>query len=263
MILVTGAGGFIGSHVARALGTDCRPSPHRALDEASLLDGVAAILHAGRDPRLGTTDYRLEDDIELALARRAESKGLAFLTLSSRKVYAPSPLPLTETAELGRTDRYGEQKLLMEDALAGLLGERLTRLRLANIFGYERGRQSFMGAMLDGLASDATITFDMSPFTTRDFLDVETAAAWLAALARRPPGGIVNLGSGIALPTGKLALAVIEGFEKGRLTITRPEERDSFRLDTSRLERLIGAATEAEGLLQRARDHGIRLRRES
>lgn len=259
MILVTGAGGFIGRHVARALGPSARTSGHGALAEPSLLDGIETVIHAGRDPTLGTKDYRLEADLELALARRVAERGLRLLTLSSRKVYAPADRPLDEASALGPTDAYGQQKLAMEKALEGLLGDRLTRLRLANIFGFEPGRTSFMGRMLDGLVRDATVNFDMSPFTNRDFLDAATLGRMVAAIAQRPPGGIVNVGSGVPLPTGRLALALIEGFGRGRLVIVDAAERDSFVLDCRKLEGLVGQGTDAAALLDEARRLGRRL----
>ncbi len=259
MILVTGAGGFIGRHIAQALGPSARACGHGALAEPGLLDGIETVIHAGRDPRLGTKDYRLEADLELALACRVAERGLRMLTLSSRKVYAPADKPLDEASPLGPTDAYGEQKLAMEMALEGLLGDRLTRLRLANIFGFEPGRTSFMGRMLDGLTRDATITFDMSPFTARDFLDVDSTGRMVAAIAERPPGGIVNVGSGVALPTGRLALALIEGFGRGRLVVLDAAERDSFVLDCRKLEGLVGLGTDAAALLDEARRLGRRL----
>ncbi|MEZ5905742.1 MAG: SDR family oxidoreductase [Geminicoccaceae bacterium] len=259
MILVTGAGGLIGRHVARALGPMARARGHAALDEPGLLDGIEVVIHAGRDSRLGTPDYRLEGDVELALARRAAECGLRLLTLSSRKVYAPSERPLDEASALGPTDRYGQQKLAMEEALEALLGPRLTRLRIANVFGFEPGRPSFMGRMLDGLARDATITFDMSPFTTRDFLDAATLGRMVAAIAHRPPGGILNVGSGVALPTGRLALALIEGFGRGRLVVLDAAERDVFVLDCRRLMNLVGPGTDAAALLDEASRLGLRL----
>lgn len=256
MILVVGAGGFIGRALVGVLGRDARPASHRAIGDAGLFTGVTAVLHAGRDARLGSAGYRLRDDVELRLAAAAADRDLPFLSLGTCKVYAPGPSPLAEDAPLGPTDRYGEQKLRLENALSSLLGERLTRLRLANIFGIEPGRTSFMGAMLDGLAEAGTITFDMSPFTRRDFLPVETAAAAIARLARDPPGGIVNIGSGIALETGRLAMAVIAGRGEGRLVVTDHRERDGFVLDVGRMRRLTGIGADRSALLERARSIG-------
>ena len=91
--------------------------------------------------------------------------------LSSRKVYAPSAAPLAETAPTGPSDAYGRNKLAVEDALRDLLGERLTVLRLANIFGYERSpaATTFVSISLDRLAREGRIHYAMSPFVERDF----------------------------------------------------------------------------------------------
>ena len=174
--LVVG-GGFIGRAVAAALGPDGRLVDHRAVAEApELLDGVRAVLYAGRHPALGTPAWRLEDDLEPRLARRVAEAGLPFVSLGTRKVYAPAHAPLAETSPLGPGDLYGRQKLEIEEALVAISGSRLTRLRLSNIFGFEPDRRSFMGLMLTRLRDEGAIRFDMSPFTARDFLPVEVAA---------------------------------------------------------------------------------------
>jgi dTDP-4-dehydrorhamnose reductase/UDP-glucose 4-epimerase len=243
-VLIVGRG-FIGSTLAAAMaGSDARLVGHDAIHEPGLLRGVATVLYAGRDPALGTAAWSLAEDDELALARHAAGARLAFLSLGTRKVYAPSTRPLTETDRVGPVDLYGQQKLALEHALAELLGPRLTRLRLANIFGYERdpARSSFLTAALAGLAERDEIRFDMSPFVARDFLPVELCAKALAGIARRPPGGVLNVGSGIALPAGRLALWLIEGYGRGRLVIESPLERDSFVLDIGRLKSLLGGA---------------------
>jgi len=251
LILVTGAGGFIGRALVRILGSNCRAASHRAIGEPGLLDAISTVIHAGRDPGLGGTDYRLAEDRELGLAEAVAARRLPLLSLGSRKVYAPAERPLAETAPVGPTDRYGEQKLALEEALLDRLGDRLTRLRLANIIGYEPGRGSFMGAMLDGLAAAETITFDMSPFTRRDFLPVEVAAEAIAALALDPPGGVVNIGSGVPLPCGRLAMALLEGWGSGRLIVTNPAERDTFVLDVERMRTLTEVRIDEATLLHR------------
>jgi UDP-glucose 4-epimerase len=237
--------GFIGRAVTAALASgEARLIAHDAIGDPNLLRGVATVLFSGRNPALGSEAWRLEDDPELALARRAAAAHVSLVSLGTRKVYAPSGNPLSETDRIGPVDLYGVQKLALEHALAGVLGPRLTRLRLANVFGYERtpGRETFLAQMLRGLSRQDEIRFDMSPFVRRDFLPIDLCAAWLAEVARRPPGGILNVGSGIALPTGRLALWLIEGYGRGRLTIESPDERDSFVLDTRNLKALLGGA---------------------
>ena len=103
----------------------------------------------------------------------------------------------------------------------------------------------------------------MSPFVTRDFLPVQTCARLLTQIALAPPGGILNVGSGIALPTGRLALWVLEGFGRGALVIESPEERDAFVLDVGRLTRRYGPPCTYEELRGRCLELGRRLAREA
>lgn len=242
-LLILGSGGF----VARAVVAALPPGEVLALPHAGVLDGelppdIAAVLWGGRHPALGTADWRLGDEPELRAARLAADRALPFLSLGTRKVYAPAPGTLREDGPLGPTDRYGEQKLAVEEALAAILGERLTRLRLSNIVGFEPGRTTFAGRMLTTLAGEGLIRFDVSPFTRRDFLPAEAAGRAIADLLRDPPGGVVNVGSGLALECGRLALWLIEGFGRGRLVCEDPEERDAFVLAVGHLRRLTGLA---------------------
>lgn len=241
-ILIVGRG-FIGQAVASALGPrEAVLIDHETAASLPSLHGVSSVVYAGRHPALGTDAWTLEADLELHVARAAAKAQASLLTLGTRKVYAPSSSPLAETDRIGPTDLYGKQKLQLEHALMKALGPRLTRLRLANIFGYEieQRRSTFLSQALGGLARRDEIRFDMSPFVTRDFLPIDLCARWLAELARRPPGGVVNVGSGVPLPTGRLALWLIQGFGRGKLIIESPEERDSFVLDVRHLRGLLG-----------------------
>lgn len=237
-ILIAGRG-FIARAVATALGPDeVRVVAHDAVDPASF-DGIQVALWGGRHPALGKPEWRLEEDPEPDFAHLCADRKVHLVTLGTRKVYGSSPDALCEDHPVAPWDRYGEHKAALEERLATLCRESLTRLRLANVFGFEPGRTSFMGGMIDGLLRDRTIRLDMSPFTRRDFLPVATAAACIAALLRQPPGGIVNVGSGIALECGRLALALIEGFGTGRLVVDDWRDRDGFVLDVSRLRALV------------------------
>lgn len=242
-ILVACAGGFIGSAVARAI-PGCRTCSHSEIGRAGLLEGIRTAIWCGRDPRLGTDAWKVVDDAETAFARLCADSGAHLLSLGTRKVYASSADPLHESSPVGPSDDYGRQKLALEEALQEILDARLTRLRLANIFGWEPGRRTFMGQMLAGLAERGEIRFDMSPFTRRDFLPVDDAARLIAALAADPPGGVVNVGSGTGLETGRLAVALIRGYGRGRLVIDGSEVRDAFVLDTWRLFWRTGLAVE-------------------
>jgi len=264
-ILVVG-NGFIGQAVLKALGPERgRMVRHGDLEAPHILQGVETVVFAGRHPRLGRPDWTIEDDQEPPLAKIAARQGVSFITLGTRKVYAPTQLPLMEESRIGPTDLYGQQKLQLERSLHGILGKRLTRLRLANVIGYERAphRSSFMTSVLGTLASEGEIRFAMSPFVARDFVPVEKVAAWIAHLAERPPGGVLNIGSGVPLPTGQLALWVLQGFGHGRLVIENPGDHDPFVFDIRKLKGLIAdAGLTQDQLREYCRDLGRRLSRE-
>jgi UDP-glucose 4-epimerase len=238
-ILVVGRHSFLAQHALEALDpAEVVAVRHDEIERPDLLDGIGCIVNFCRDPVAsdahGTTNVRL--------ARRIGRRDIAYVMLSSVKVYAPSKSPLHEAAAIGPKGAYGRNKLAVEDALRDLLGERLTVLRLANIFGYERtpGRTTFVSILLDRLARDGRIHYAMSPFVERDFLPVRALAQILAKITEAPPGGILNVGSGIALPTGRLALWILEGFGRGALVIESTEEKDPFVLDITRLKTLYG-----------------------
>jgi len=266
-ILIVGRGSFLAGHVLRALPpVRVRAVGHDEIGRADLLEGVACVVNFARHPLLGSAGYRPEAmDPDLRLARRLGERRVAYVMLSSRKVYAPGAGPLAESAPTGPGDLYGRHKLAAEERMRALLGERLTILRLANVFGYERGpgRASFLARLLDRLAGEGEIHYDMSPFVERDFLPVEAFARLLAGIAAAPPGGVLNVGSGIGLPTGRLALWILEGFGRGRLVIDAPREHDAFVLDVTRLRELHGEPCTLEEIRARAVAIGRRLARAS
>ena len=242
-LLVVGRNSFLARHFLEACDEPLIAVGHDAIDDPKLLHDVDRIVSFMRHPLLGSDDYRPQTmDPDLRLAGRIAGCDIDYLMLSSRKVYAPSTTPLGETHPTGPRDPYGRHKLWVEQELRARLGPRLTILRLANVFGDERGpgRRSFFALMLEGLAHEARIRFDMSPFTARDFLPVAAFGRLLAQIVAAPPGGILNVGSGIALPTGRLALWLLEGYGRGELVIESPQEKDAFVLDVCRLRGLYG-----------------------
>lgn len=260
-LLVVGQNSFLARHFREACPAG-RFVGHDAIGRPDLLDGVDRVISFARHPLLGQEGYRpAEMDPDLCLAARIGDRPIAYVMLSSRKVYAPGPGPLGEGDPTVPQDRYGEHKLAVEQQLRARLGARLTVLRLANVFGYERGpeRRTFLSLTLDQLARDGHVHFDMSPLVERDFLPVEGCARLLAQIVAQPPGGVLNLGSGIALATGRIALWVIEGFGRGQLVIDSPREHDPFVLDVGRLQSLYGTPCTIDDLRESCLAIGRRL----
>lgn len=263
-LLVLGKNSFIANHLIDALPRDkVVARSHGDLEAADLLDGIDMVVNCARHPMSNQDDFDHEAlDPDVLLARRLGERDIPFVMLSSRKVYAPSDGPLGEEAEIGPTDAYGRNKLTVENHLRKRLGERLTILRLANIFGDERmpGRRSFLAMALNRLAEKQEIRYDMSPFVERDFLPVETLAGLLARIMQEPPGCVMNIGSGIGLPTGYIALWIMEGFGGGHLLVDSYEERDKFVLDISRQKERFGAPCCLEDLREHCLELGRRVR---
>jgi len=243
-VLVVGRGSFLAGHLLARLPSDrVRAVGHEAIESPDLLDGIGCVINFTRHPRVTSDAFDPASmDTDRRLAARIGRREITYVMLGTRKVYAPAAGPLAEDAPLGPADAYGRHKLGAEQALREALGARLTVLRLANVFGFERtpGRRTFLSILLDSLAREGRIRFDMSPFVARDFLPAERAADLLARIVADPPGGVLNVGSGIALPTGRLALWILEGFGGGELVITSPREHDAFVLDVARLRTRYG-----------------------
>ena len=236
---------------------------HGDLGADDLLDGIDIALNCARHPASSGDDYDIERlDPDLLLARRITERGLPMIMLSSRKVYAPSDHPLDEAAALGPSDAYGRNKQRAEEAVREILGDRLTILRLANIFGDERieGRRSFLALTLNRLAEKQQIFYDMSPFVERDFLPVETLAGLLAKIVQEPPGDVMNVGSGIGLQSGRIALWIMEGYGGGEFLVGSHKEKDRFVLDISRLSARYGQPCTYDDLRERCLALGRGLR---
>lgn len=262
-VLVVGRNSFIARHFLAAYPRQqVRSVSHEEIDAPGLFDGIGCVVNFTRHPLIASDEYAPERmDTDLHLAERIGERVIAHVMLSTRKVYAPAAAPLAEDAPIQPQDAYGRNKRAVEEALRARLGDRLTILRLANIFGFERtpGRRTFLSILLDRLLSEGRIRFDMSPFVERDFLPVESCARVLARVAQDPPGGVLNVGSGIGLPTGRLALWIIEGFGRGELVIEQPREHDAFVLDINRLRSLYGDPCTLLELRERCLELGRRL----
>lgn len=264
-ILVVGRNSFLAGGLIAALPPErLRPVRHDEVDRPGLLDRVACIVSFAKDPAIAAPGYAVERDVDVRLAARLGDRPVAFIIMSTRKVYAPSTEALAEDTPLGPTDAYGRNKLALEERLRAVLGERLTVLRVANVFGDERrpGRRSFMALVLDRLRREGRIVFDMSPFTPRDFLPVEAFGRIAVRIALDPPGGVLNVGSGIPLAAGRLAHWVLTGYGGGRLVATTAAERDAFVLDVRRLRARYGTASTEDELREAGLALGRTLRAE-
>jgi dTDP-4-dehydrorhamnose reductase/UDP-glucose 4-epimerase len=220
---------------------ECTAISHDEEIGSQALEEFSCILNMAYDPGYFREPYSAKLDFDLQVARKVAGKGPHFFMMSSRKVYGTgAPFPTSEGAPVAPTDQYGNNKAVTEQAVRTLLGPKCTVLRIANVFGFELGRHTFFGIALSNLIRERRIVLDVSPFTRRDFLSVEGFAEMLGRTVEVSPPDTFNMGSGKAYPIGQIALWLIEGFGGGELVVNATAERDSFLLDTTKLNEIIG-----------------------
>lgn len=264
MILIVGRNGFLAKSVARRPdAANFRFISHEQIDDVDVFDGVTSLVNLAVDPRYMTQSYQETFDFELRVGKAIATSDIHYVLLSSRKVYSPEVLmSVTEDAATGGVDDYGRNKRTTEKALEEILGRRLTIFRLANVAGFDDqwDRPTFMARMLSGLRSEGRVSLDLSPFARRDFITDDAVAEAVIRAAKIQPGGYFNLGSGIALGIGQLAIWIIDGFGRGELLSTRPEIRDEFCLNVVKLETQFGKLCTVDDIRNKCFDAGRGLR---
>lgn len=238
-------------------------SHQQARAQQDWLDDCETLVNLAYDPLQRQYEYREADDFDLFLARRlvARSDG-RFVMASSRMVYGPAGDDgrLAEDMPLRPVTPYGRARARTELELDNLLGERLTVLRLSNVFGDELidGRTNFFALALRSLVEHGRIHLDMAPFVERDFLPVELLVGWLPRIVRCAAPGMFNIGSGRGTATGRIVQWLIEGFGRGELLVSNMREHDPFWLDMRRADAAFGIAGAEIGQL---REHCMALGR--
>jgi dTDP-4-dehydrorhamnose reductase/UDP-glucose 4-epimerase len=238
-ILLVGAGSLLGRGVLDvADGAAITAVSHDRFDAAMARDHDV-VVNMAYDPRHMREAYDPARDFDRKVAEAVAGGRGHFVMLSTRKVYGPGHEgPIGEDAPCRPADAYGRNKLETEGAVRALLGNRATILRLANVFGFEPGRHTFLGIALENLKVHGRITLDANPFVQKDFIPLSDCAMAILSVIRKMPSGTFNLGYGTATEIGRIAMWLIEGFGRGELVVSSAEERDSFLLDTSRLQAL-------------------------
>src|SRR5581483_12426364 len=226
--IVTGAAGFIGSHLAEALaasghevrGVDCftdyydpaeKEANARALDVARLdlaedaldLDGVDGVFHLAGQPGVrsfgSSFPLYLRRNV-LATQRVLESCTAACVRLvfaSSSSVYGEAEAyPTPEDATPRPISPYGITKLAGEHLLRAYGGDAVT-LRYFTVYGPRQRLDMFLRRACDALVDHDTFEIYGSGRQSRSFTYVgDAVSATVAAMERAPNGSVLNVGGG-------------------------------------------------------------------
>lgn len=243
--LVLGAGGFIGSHLCRALsgagarlhGFGRRPAFPDALppmrwtaaeftDRAALaraVDGAEVVFHllGGTTPEVSNKDpvadlsANMVASVQLLdLCRQAGVRRLVFVSSGGTVYGVPREVPIPEEHPTEPISAYGINKLMLEkyvrlyERLHGLEG---IVLRVANPFGPYQSpfrRQGVVAAMVESCLACRPVEVWGDGRVVRDFLYAgDLAEAMLLAAEYTGPHRVFNVGSGI----GRSVLDVLDG----------------------------------------------------
>jgi len=264
-ILVVGRSSLLARHfAARHAQAVLRSVGHADADAADHFEGVRCIVNFAFAPALEQGDYDAALDIDLRLARAAARRGLHYVMISSRRVYAQqAQWNASESSPATGLDAYGRNKARIEAELRARLGDRLTILRPGNVIAEEAeiGRRRFGAYLQRQLLETGRIRLTVDPAARRDLVPVEFFCDAVRAAARGRVTGVFNVGAGRSTTVGDAARWLIEGFGAGDVEADPALPPDEFQLDCTRLREALGLACGEGAVADALRGIGRRLAR--
>jgi UDP-glucuronate 4-epimerase len=277
--VVTGAAGFIGSHLAEALvaesheviGVDCftdyydpelKEENAAGLDVVRLdlaereleLDGVDGVFHLAGQPGVRSFGDVFEEYVRrnLLATRRvfetASAAGVRVVFASSSSIYGEAErYPTPEETDPRPISPYGITKLGCEQlayAYGKEFGLDAVVLRYFTFYGPRQRPDMALARIVDALARGAAFELYGDGLQSRSFTYVaDGVTATIAAMQRAPAGAVYNVGGGEET-TMRDAIATLEGVSGRSLDIVeRPAAAGDVRrtsADATRIERDLG-----------------------
>jgi UDP-glucose 4-epimerase len=203
---VTGADGFVGSHLVQALqkagakveafnGDILSASPQQGFDYIFHLAAITDLKLARKNPSrvfevnvLGT--LKILENLEGAPK---------FIYVSTLGVYGePKSVPVREDSPTRPIEPYAASKLAGEAIVEGFCRQHGTPFaiaRLFNVYGKGQRRDFVIPALVEEITSKDKVVVK-NPDSTRDFIYIDDVIAGLLAVAAKGKNDIYNIGTG-------------------------------------------------------------------
>lgn len=238
-VLVTGAAGFIGSHLCRALAAtgaavvaldSLRSNQGWAhLDggeervEADLAAGlpvagpVDAVFHLASLTDTTETDTALMERQNVGGFRRLLESvarwGAPLVYASSASVYGHGAAPQRVGALRAPQNPYAESKVALEDEAAAAGGGPKAGLRFFNVFGTAEGHKGASASMVTRVCRQTVrglVRIFADGSQSRDFVPVESVVEACVSAWRGGADGVFNVGTGQAVSFNRLVAIAAE-----------------------------------------------------
>ena len=242
-VLITGAEGFVGGHLARELGARAAPSSVDVLDAEALRREVAAVrpdgvvhlaalssVSASWDETADVWRTNVLGTVNVLEAVRAEQPSARVVFASSGEVYGgPKVLPTPEEAPIAPRSPYAASKAAAELACRAAEGLDVVIARPFPHIGPGQDERFAVGSWTAQLArlraegGGALQVGDLS--VERDLTDVrDVCRAYALLLDPGVPVGTFNIASGRAVPLSRVVELLVE-LAGVPVTVEQDEER--------------------------------------
>ena len=216
-VIVTGATGFLGRHLAPLLDDECdlvlttrgfnsgmvHVDDYAHVPDGDILIHLAETADRSSVNRAGDGYQSLSTNLVQHLSERFKGR---IIYASSGAVYGDkSSSPYIINSPVAFVDTYSAAKIRAEELVLSAGG---TVVRLANLFGHGMSQGNVLSDIFRQVPGNGPL-FVRDETPVRDFLSVDDAATIFALLTRSRLPGIFNAGSGIGISIRQLALMAL------------------------------------------------------
>lgn len=231
--LIVGENSFIGKHLV-----NFDSISHEKIDQVDLYK-YNNVINCAIDPYYKTQSYKEKNDFDFYVGKKSVENNCHYIMLSTSKIYGNNKLLkiYSENSMTNPFDYYSENKLITENKLLSNFNEKITILRLSNIFGFEINRTSFVGYIMSQMIKDNKIKLTIPENTKRDFLFVNDAIDIIEKVCYNQIEGIFNLSSNFGLQAIDIIDNLIIGYNKVVVIEKHEQVMDrQFIMDNSKLK---------------------------